>query len=609
MLSAIIENTVTKEDEYLYLKIGDNDITYYGNSIQNGNVKPIDKNIINKIYDLLKVNENCIYTEDYLDYKVYLDKENNIKHYLKDGVEDFIMLFENNGEDLNLYADYKNKNKTNSNNKIFKIGKFNIKISKPVMVIVPTLAIALSLGAGTIANSKVKYEVSNTSSYSSANIISSEEAMDLINSSQSLSQPLKEIISNETLFKDVFPYYKDTSMEYVIKTRLENLHIETYDETFMENLLGYYDELTPNIIHIREDIVGDEKNDIFMHEFIHLLQSCRTCYMYLKESLAVIVSDEYYDNKANVYSSSTENTKLLMDVIGPKMIWETVFGGNDTNLVNTLRNNLSASEADELISYLKQKPRNVDEKKITELIANLYKNINLKEITDDENIYSSSGMHLDRIYFNEDKMVSKTIENYDIEEAEKLNIISKTTEPLFQIPISDEKYNKMKNNSEYKIMDKSSVGNVDRDENLVNFNNYNRIIIEEYIVLKDDVMLMIDFDKRVCKVEYNTRPHPDIPGNFISDTATITDALSMGLVKVNYYELKRMNELTDEEKYSNSLVAPTEITSYVINIGKEVLINFDENNKPVNVKVISGESIKEMFPEQTIRSNDNNIIR
>ena len=119
-----------------------------------------------------------------------------------------------------------------------------------------------------------------------------------------------------------------------------------------------------------------------------------------------MISVEYLNKTYDAYDFCVMNVSMLMDTIGPKIVWETVFSGDDTNLINILKNNLSESEYNELISYLTSKSQETVEscQRINSIIASLYRKINNKEIRDDKNIYNEKGFHIKRIYFNEEKM-------------------------------------------------------------------------------------------------------------------------------------------------------------------------------------------------------------
>lgn len=417
MIGAIIENQEAKSKEYLYLRKDNNTVFYYGFSFITNAIAPIDKNIIQKIYNLLKINEECVYLEDYLNYQVYLDKKNNIKHFMKNGVEDFFMLFNHNGQDITIYNTNDNIEENISQGKRFYIGKYIVSISLSLVILMGIFTVSqpiiqAKLYEGNISNNfeleflKMAYSVSD---YVDLNIqcIDSNEALDLIKNSD-IPPDLKENFANEKLLNDIFPYYKNTSLEYTIKSKLKNLKLRIYEPTDKhiigtEATAGFYLDFVPNVLSVKN---GEKYKSSAKHEFIHLLQTDDRKYIFLHEALAEIVSVEYLDNTYDAYDFCVMNVSMLMDTIGPKIVWETVFSGDDTNLVNILKNNLNENEYNELMSYLTSRPQETAEscQRINSIISTLYKNINNREIRDDKNIYNENGFHIKRVYFNEEKM-------------------------------------------------------------------------------------------------------------------------------------------------------------------------------------------------------------
>lgn len=411
MLGAIIENDEKKSKEYLYLKNDNDTLFYYGFCFIHNEIIPIHKNIIENIYNILKANNECVYIEDYLSYKVYLDKKNNIKHFIKNGIEDFFMLFNNNGEDIRVYNMNGDGKINNTSGKKFRIGKFVISLSLSCVIlfsifhIVPPI-IQAKLSKGDVSNS-IQYEFLKLS-YSISeyidldfNCIDCNEALNLIKHSN-LPEDLKEFFSNETLISDILPYYKNTSLEYTLKSKLKNLKLRLYEPN-EQDCAGFYTDFAPNVLHVKK---GDNFKSTAKHEFIHLLQSDNRKYIFLQEALAEMISVEYLDKTYDCYDFCVMNVSMLMDTIGPKIVWETVFSGDDTNLINILKNNLNENEYNELISYLTSRPQETVKscQRINSIIANLYRNINNSEISDNKNIYNEKGYHIKRIYFNEEKM-------------------------------------------------------------------------------------------------------------------------------------------------------------------------------------------------------------
>ena len=257
---------------------------YYGFCFFENKITPIDKNIIQKIYSVLKVYDECVYTEDYLSYQVYLDKKNNIKHFIKNGIEDFVMLFNNNGEDIKVYNMNDDDKKNNTDGKKFHIGKYIISISLSFVTLFSFIYIALPtiqarLYEGNVSNN-IQYEFLNlaysVSDYVDLDIhcIDCNEALDLIKNSD-IPSDLKESFANENLLNDVFPYYKNTSSEYTIKSKLKNLKLRIYEQTdkFIigsDTTAGFYIDLVPNVLNVKK---GDNYKAAAKHEFVHLLQT------------------------------------------------------------------------------------------------------------------------------------------------------------------------------------------------------------------------------------------------------------------------------------------------------------------------------------------------
>jgi len=419
MLSSIIEDTITKESDYLYINKENNNYIYYGFNICKNKIRNIEESIVYKLYTILSVNEKCIYIGNYQNYQVYLDKDNNIKHYLKDGIEDFIMLFKNNGVDSTLYLGG-NSNKITKSKKI-KINNYKINILMDKIFYIQLFCCSTLLSYITlniISNGgnvfdTLKYESSKivykASSFANLNleIIDYKEAINLIYSSE-LPKDTKDLLSNKELLQDVFKYYEGTNMEYIIKNRLNGIKIEVYDNYQFDNstdyeTLGYYNELIPNVLHMKK---GSDKNKILSHEFIHLLQSPECEYITIKEACAEIISEEYLDQPITSYQSSVGNVKLLMDVIGEEPILKSIFSGDDSIINYILKKNLSDCEYNELTTLLKKSPSKItndtiDNERINELISKLYKNITGTNIKNNRNIYDTRGRYINNnVYFN-----------------------------------------------------------------------------------------------------------------------------------------------------------------------------------------------------------------
>jgi len=90
---------------YLYV---DKNNHLIGFSLDKDGIKLVDRDLINKIINVIKVNDRCveILDEGVEGYKVFYDSLNKFKHYVKDGKEDFYMFFKNNGSDAISYKGF-----------------------------------------------------------------------------------------------------------------------------------------------------------------------------------------------------------------------------------------------------------------------------------------------------------------------------------------------------------------------------------------------------------------------------------------------------------------------------------------------------------------------
>ena len=137
--------------------------------------------------------------------------------------------------------------------------------------------------------------------------------------------------------------------------------------------------------------------------------------MYITEASAEIISYEYDNECINVsYLEPVKNTKILMEMVGPKPIWKLNFSGDDNDLVNIIRANLSEEQANRLISLLKENPsetqiENLDIS-ITELLSQMYTNMYGEDMLTNPFIdcLLGNGEMRNRYYFNSD-LIEKEI--------------------------------------------------------------------------------------------------------------------------------------------------------------------------------------------------------
>lgn len=411
-LTAVIYD---KKDDIINYIYNDND-KYFGHRLSDNGYGEINKNTILEAFKLLLFNDNCKYLKDSDGYKIYYDEENNLKHFLKDGKEDFHLFWEYNTTPL--IQSLKKDNKTKYYNRLNEPKKITLKdfvFATTEVALMVLISFTMSLGIrGIDVNSAIKYGVDEMK-YSVAqdfniflNKVDKEEALNMILSSDNLPNGVNEILANNDLFEDVMPYYKNTKMEYLLNSKLNNITNVTFSKNSYlaaDGKLACYNFMNPNIIYTKEGEIITP--DVWGHEFIHLLQYPLLDYRYIVESTATIISYEYFSEAAYGYENGVKNIRLLMDTIGPKVIWEYIFTGNKDSLDNILKQNLSEDDYKKIILMFYNNPSNMsveEDMVIEEIIGRLYYNLHNKNIKDDYSIYSPSGEFINnRIYFNQRK--------------------------------------------------------------------------------------------------------------------------------------------------------------------------------------------------------------
>lgn len=270
----------------------------------------------------------------------------------------------------------------------------------------------------------------------------------LINNSDKLNQSEKDSFYNYELLSSVIPYYIGTNMVYAIKSRLDNFGI-IYGDT-EERSAGYYaysNEIVLDKEFEKVAINDNYKKSVASHEFVHLLQA--QCPSYIKESSAEIISSEFFDRNAFAYSEACFNLKLLVEIMGPKVLWNYIFSGDDTQFNNFLKRNLDINDYDKLTHELEKSPfyDNPNHELITSIIHKLYKNIYDENMVDNRDIYDFDGNYIDKLYFKKNDNSFSKIIYCNKEEAIKQGIGELDTFYLYEKPISyQEFYDFLENN-------------------------------------------------------------------------------------------------------------------------------------------------------------------
>ena len=68
-----------------------------GFSIDGTGIKSVEKEMLDNFVNLFRVNDDCVLVTKENGYDVYLNSKTKFKHYIKNGREDFLMFFKNNG--------------------------------------------------------------------------------------------------------------------------------------------------------------------------------------------------------------------------------------------------------------------------------------------------------------------------------------------------------------------------------------------------------------------------------------------------------------------------------------------------------------------------------
>ena len=128
--------------------------------------------------------------------------------------------------------------------------------------------------------------------------------------------------------------------------------------------------------------------------------------------------------------------------MGPKVLWNYIFSGDDTQFNNFLKRNLDINDYDKLTHELEKSPfyDNPNHELITSIIHKLYKNIYNENIVDNRDIYDFDGNYIDKLYFKKNDNSFSKIIYCNKEEAIKQGIGELDTFYLYEKPISYQEF-------------------------------------------------------------------------------------------------------------------------------------------------------------------------
>lgn len=422
-----------------------------------------DKTLINQIFDIIKFNNSCTFMKSENGYDIYLNPSTGYKHYLKDGKEDFMMFYKENGMDASCYS-----RKDNAKRKGLCSCKNFIRLS----CVFSISFLAFFICANGLEKDEVFALIENTAQYGMSKLsnkdlndekLSAEEANKLIEDSMYLDENTKKYLINEQLFKDLMPYLNDSYTGYMLSDKLSLLKLgdmESYineKETF-RYVSGSYSMANPFRINVDMSLEEEDCNHVKSHEFIHFLQN--SPFLYLLESSAELINIEYYNEKyiyEDMYANGIRNLKLLIQTVGKEPILKCVFSGDSSELRDILKDNLNPTEYAEFISILFSSPRESLEKneRLQQLISILYNNIYNENMFDNPAIMyelspesfdltNSSSIDIGIFYFNSSKKKDEYDFKMHVEAAHILGYVQ--TENIYRKKISYKEY--LEKNSE-----------------------------------------------------------------------------------------------------------------------------------------------------------------
>lgn len=525
MLVAILKNKINNIDSYVHFEKKNDKYIYCGYNISNSGISLLSKDILVQIYDLIKMNNNCIYKKDYNGYKVYYDEANNFLHYIKNGKEDFKMFFLNNGVDAISYSARRLKTRK-------EIKRFEL-IDKGISVIM-SLAMCSVIGllqyALPYVITEIRYDTSKVLGLE-LDQISTKTASDYIENSKNIDDDLKKFLCNDEFLNDVISHYDD-KMLYTANFRLKDISINDFNQWEYPGAAGSYNRLAMNCLNVL-DTIEDESDywySILAHEYVHLMQADMEL-QYIMESSAELISSEYFEYDVDSYQESVSNLKLLVETVGPEVIWNLNFSSDDTTFDKILKKNLSDEEYLELISELSLSPfyDEPNHERIKALIEILYKNIYGIDMKDNSDIYNFYGNYIEKFaYFDQNNDFS-IVGKYSFDEAEKIGLIKKGEIYRYEKEISADEYYNFYENGEDKNRFEGCCVKFEKTNKSYNYNGKN--IHFQGFVYSDN------------KIDFST-------GEGIGVSMSIKEALENGYIKDTkfYYTYNTIDPLNDKVK-------------------------------------------------------------
>ena len=404
MEEVVIKNS--KNTILLYL----NNNSFFGYQFKDNKISPVDKSVFN-LFDFLYPSNNYTYLGKENSYDVVLDNNTKFKHYIKDNSFDLSMFFLNNGENnISFEEDIKvllSGEKIESNNqKVFNVGKTLFITTFAALSLINTIQLCIAFDV----NSKVEEVVFSNIEQGD---LTTDAIFNMIDSSTNLTNKEKEYLKNKDLIDDILPFINnDNYIKYTYLKKLNELNVVNFtegEEKEYPKSQGFYRPSEKNVLHIRNYGSTNMLNkDVLAHEYIHLFQH-DSGYGVIKEACAEIISNEYFEEcEINAYKEEVQLLKVLMEIIGPEVIFKYNFDGDFSPIEEKVRPYLSEEDySDFLLDLQKSDSEEEATRRLTNLgmvLAKLHQNVLGYDINDNKIIkligMSDTNIRLERYYFN-----------------------------------------------------------------------------------------------------------------------------------------------------------------------------------------------------------------
>ena len=504
----------------IYIDKHKNLISYY---YENGNKKIINNDlIILLIKELVTCHHKKFLYQD--EYEVYLDEQTGYKHFYKDGKENYTIFFYENGYDAILY-------KENSNQSNFKT--FTVKGTKICISIILLLTVINGIKSNIVQNPEKI--VSPQIEYTQENELTVDSSFfkDFILNSENLTKEEKQLLINNQFFKDLSETPITSSRKSSLEEKFNNITIKTGTEGRPSpNVLGWYIDLFPNTIHV----VDENDNNTKIHEFIHLTQEF-TEYSYIREACADLISLEYYGIEDSLtYNDAATRIQFLMELIGPEIIWNLNFNGDETSFENKIYELLPEESAIKLLQLFKQNPANITVEKYQEqnkeIDKYLYQIYNT--LTNENNplntIQEETGITFDTFNSNQ-TYFNHSNNEYSFSFSKIITLEEAKQKGLVNISVAEKTYIS--------------------EENIEKLKSQEIPIFKEYEILNNNFQIMpsVDKNQEIIDMVYNINN---------DETYTLEEAEQKGYIECKYWYYKYIpaNENTVSEY--PLIITPTE---------------------------------------------------